>query len=61
MNTVSKRFTVTVPDLLFEELEDWAEQQGRPTANLAAFLIELGVKQAKEKGEYSPKKKQPKK
>ncbi len=51
-NPVSKRFTVTVPDSVFEELENWAEYQGRPTANLAAYLIEAGIRQAKLEGEY---------
>ncbi|MBD1853908.1 hypothetical protein H6F87_28755 [Cyanobacteria bacterium FACHB-502] len=52
---MSKRTTITLPDSVFEELEEWADQQGRPTANLASFLVELGIRQAKEKGEYTPK------
>jgi hypothetical protein len=40
-------------------LEDWAQQQGRPTANLGSFLIELGIRQAQEKGEFAPTKKPP--
>ncbi|MUG91621.1 hypothetical protein F7734_03620 [Scytonema sp. UIC 10036] len=48
---VSKKFSVTVPDSVFNDLERLAELQGRPTANLAAFLIELGVREAKERGE----------
>lgn len=56
INIVSKRFTITVPDSLFEELEEWAESQGRPTANLAAFLVEVGVKNAKDKGDFVPTK-----
>ena len=54
-DTMSKRTTITLPDSVFEELEDWADQQGRPTANLASFLVELGIRQAKESGEYKPK------
>jgi metal-responsive CopG/Arc/MetJ family transcriptional regulator len=49
---VSKRIYVTLPDTLHEELESWAEYQGRPTANLAAYLIELGVREAKARGEF---------
>lgn len=49
-----KRITVTLPDAAYAELEDWAEQQGRPVANLATFLIELGLRQGKENGEYRP-------
>lgn len=55
-NNVSKRFTVTVPDSVFEDLEVLADAQGRPTANLAAFLVELGIKQIKESGEFPAKK-----
>lgn len=52
--TVSKRVNVTLPDSVYEELEYWAETQGRPTANLAAFLIESSIKEAKERGQLSP-------
>lgn len=58
-NAVSKRFTVTVPDSVFEELEGWAEYQGRPTANLAAYLIEVGLRQAKLEGEFKTLKDEP--
>jgi hypothetical protein len=51
-NPVSKRVLVTLPDVLAADLEAWAEYQGRPTANLASFLIELGIRQAKESGEF---------
>jgi hypothetical protein len=52
---VSKRFTVTLPDSVFEDLEVLADTQGRPTANLAAFLIEIGIKESKERGEFPEK------
>lgn len=42
---MSKRTTITLPDSVFEDLEQWAETEGRPTANLAAFLVETCVKQ----------------
>ncbi len=48
-----KRITVTLPDQTAAALEDWAAQQGRPTANLAAFLIEQSMIQARETGRYS--------
>jgi metal-responsive CopG/Arc/MetJ family transcriptional regulator len=47
-----KRITVTLPDQIAEALEEWASQQGRPTANLASFLIEQGIVQAQEKGSF---------
>ena len=49
---VSKRIYVTLPDTVHEDLEGWAEYQGRPTANLAAYLIELGIREAKDRGEF---------
>jgi len=51
-----KRITITLPDAAAAELEDWANQQGRPVANLATFLVELGLRDAKEKGDYTPQK-----
>ena len=42
---MSKRTTITLPDSIFEDLERWAGDEGRPTANLAAFLVETCVKQ----------------
>jgi hypothetical protein len=50
--TVSKRMTITVPDSVYIDLEVWAEHQGRPTANLAAYLIEVGIRDAKRRGEF---------
>jgi predicted DNA-binding protein len=47
-----KKFSVTVPDSVFKDLEALAEHQGRPTANLAAFLVELGLHIYKERGEF---------
>ena len=48
---MSKRVFLTLPDELFEDLERWAVKQGRPMANLAAYLVENGVQQARERGE----------
>ena len=55
-DNVSKRVFVTVPDTVYEELEDWAEKQGRSVSNLTAFLVEASLREAKERGDYSPKK-----
>jgi hypothetical protein len=43
--SMSKRFMVTLPDAVYKSLEDWAEAEGRPVANLAAFLIEMSIRQ----------------
>ena len=44
---MSKRFSVTLPDTVFEDLEKIANEQGRTTANLAAFLVEYGIRELK--------------
>jgi hypothetical protein len=53
--SVSKRVFVTLPDVVFEHLETWAEMQGRPTANLAGFIIETAIRKAIESGELPVK------
>ena len=47
MQLMSKRFTVTLPDAVFKDLEDIAAKEGRSTANLAAFLVETGIRDIK--------------
>jgi hypothetical protein len=43
-----KRFTVTLADSVFAELQEWADSEGRPTANLAAFLIEQSIRKQRQ-------------
>jgi hypothetical protein len=52
MTCMSKRIQVTLPDRLAEDLEHWADADGRPVSNLCAFLLEQSVRQAKANGEY---------
>jgi hypothetical protein len=52
MSGMSKRIQVTLPDRLADDIEKWADADGRSVANLAAFLLEQSVKQAKQAGEY---------
>jgi CopG-like RHH_1 or ribbon-helix-helix domain, RHH_5 len=49
------KFSVNVPDQIGEDLQRWADEEGRPRANLAAFLIELAVRQ-KYPDKYPPDK-----
>jgi hypothetical protein len=44
VSSVSKRFSITVPDQIYQDLETWAANEGRPTAQLAGFLVELSVR-----------------
>ena len=54
MSAVSKRVNLTLPDIVYEDLERWAAHQGRPPANLGAFLVEAAIRKAKELGELPP-------
>jgi hypothetical protein len=41
------------PDLQ-KDLEDWAEQQKRPVASMALYLLSRSVEEAKKTGEFVP-------
>ena len=41
---MSKRIMVTLPDGVYKLLEDWAKEEGRPVASLAAFIIESSAR-----------------
>ena len=53
--SVSKRVFLTLPDVVYQHLEDWASSQGRPVANLGAFIVEKAVEQAKAEGAFTPR------
>ena len=60
MEIVSKRVFLTLPDLVYEKLERWANYQGRPVANLAAYIVEKAMEEAEAEGKIPPPpKKQP--
>lgn len=42
-----KRVAVYLPDGIFENLEKHATDEGRPISNLAAFLIEVSLRELK--------------
>ncbi len=49
---MSKRINVTLPDTVAELLEKWADHEGRPTANLAAYIIETAVRESESQGKF---------
>ena len=51
--SVSKRINVTLPDSVVEELEQWADNQGRSLANLAAFFAGVIAQGCKGEGRNS--------
>jgi hypothetical protein len=40
----TKRTTIVLPRAVYEALEEWADSEGRATANLAAFMVEQAVR-----------------
>jgi metal-responsive CopG/Arc/MetJ family transcriptional regulator len=42
---VMKRLSISIPDLLYEGLEQAALEEGRSMSNLASHLIEIGLGQ----------------
>ena len=43
-NPSTRRTTIVLPALVYELLEQKAASEGRPTANLAAFAVELYIR-----------------
>lgn len=50
---MTKRTTIVLPDAVYEDLQLWADEEGRATANLVAFLVEQAVR-AKFPSKYPP-------
>lgn len=51
---MSKRVYLTLADKVYDALERWADDQGRPVANLAAYLVEKAIEQAEVEGKIPP-------
>ena len=51
---VTKNVKLTIPDSFYLDLKDWAEQEGRTISNLASFVCETAIRQAKADGTYTP-------
>ncbi len=47
MLDMTKRIQVTLPNRLADDLQKWADYDGRPLSNLAAYLLERAVNEAK--------------
>ncbi|MCP6758365.1 MAG: hypothetical protein NHB32_06190 [Fischerella sp. CENA71] len=49
----TKKITIVVPGSVHDDLSMWAEEEGRPLANLASYLIEQALR-AKFPKKYPP-------
>lgn len=54
LQTVSKRFFVTLPDAIGAALDKWAAQESNKPATLAAFLLERVIRDAADQGKIPP-------
>lgn len=45
----SKKVTVYIPEGAYDKLSEWADSEGRPVSNLAAFILESIVRQHSDK------------
>jgi len=50
---VPKRFSITLPDTVAEDLQRWADKRGQAIATAAAIAIELKMEELKRDGELS--------
>lgn len=50
LETMPRKIQVTLPDRIGDDLQKWADYDGRPLANLCNFLLERAVLEAKERG-----------
>ncbi|BAZ40521.1 hypothetical protein NIES4101_64820 [Calothrix sp. NIES-4101] len=49
-SVVTKRISVSIPDLTHEKLQKWADIQGTSLADLASYLLRRDVEIAEEQG-----------
>ncbi|NJL10965.1 MAG: hypothetical protein HC908_14485 [Calothrix sp. SM1_7_51] len=58
--SVTKRVSVSIPDLTHEKLQIWADVEGTSLADLAAYLLRRDVETAEKEGKlkYAEEKKQ---
>jgi hypothetical protein len=51
VGNMPRKIQVTLPDRIGDDLQRWADYDGRPLANLCAFLLEKAVLEAKKEGQ----------
>lgn len=47
---MSKRIQVTLPDKAAADLEKWADFEGRSVSNLAGYLLQKAIDEARQQG-----------
>ncbi len=54
MDSVSKRYFITLPDGIAKALEEWAAREDNKPTTLAAYLVEEAVRRAIDEGKTPP-------
>ena len=54
MDSVSKRYFITLPDGIAKALEEWAAREDNKPTTLAAYLVEQAVRRAIDEGKTPP-------
>ena len=54
-SNMSRRYNITLPDGIAEKLEQWAESEKNKPSTLAAFLVELAVREWDQKNKDKEK------
>ena len=57
IDNVSKRIHVTLPDSFYKKLEQWANSEARPVANLASYLLQKAIEDADDQGKLNDRNK----
>jgi len=47
---MTKRISVSLPDITHEKLQQWADNEGRSLAQLASYLLQRAVEVAESEG-----------
>jgi hypothetical protein len=53
-DSMTKRMTISVDDDVYEALEEWANEEVRTVANLAAALVTLAARERQTKQKNTP-------
>jgi CopG-like RHH_1 or ribbon-helix-helix domain, RHH_5 len=48
-----KRINVTLSDLYFSDLQQWADSRGEPVATFATYMLKIAIDEARRSGEIS--------
>jgi hypothetical protein len=48
-----KRINVTLSDLYYSDLQQWADSRGEPVATFATYMLKIAIDEARRSGEIA--------